>query len=138
MDDQLYLQKAIEVGNQVPAPYNFGAILVKDGEILSIEHNHVQEEHDPTRHAEVSAIVAACKKLGKHHIDGAVLYASHEPCTMCLACAAWAHINRIVYAIPASEQQPGMYELKHPDIKALAQQLNNPIQVEQVAVRKHE
>lgn len=134
MDDQFYLKRAIEVGNQIPAPYNFGAVVVKDGKILSIEHNHVQEESDPTRHAEVSAIVIACKKLGSHRIDGAVLYASHEPCTMCLACASWAHISRIVYATPASEQQFGMYELKHPDIEALAQQLSNPIQVERVTI----
>ena len=132
--DQFYLKKAVEVGNQIPAPYNFGAVVVKDGEILSIEHNHVQDENDPTRHAEVSAIVAACKKLGSHHIDSAVLYASHEPCMMCLACASWAHVSRIVYATPASEQQSGMYELKYPNIEALAAQLIRPIKIEQVSV----
>lgn len=132
MTDQDYLRNAIEVGNQTPAPYNFGAVVVKDGEIISAEHNHVHEKNDPSLHSEVCAIVAACKKLGTNHIDGATLYCSHEPCTMCFACAAWAHVDRIVYAIAASEQEGFMYEFKSPDLAGLATQLTRPITVEHI------
>lgn len=132
MTDQEYLKKAVEIGNQIPAPYNFGAIIVKDGEIIAAEHNHVHEKNDPSLHSEVSAISAACKKIGSNHIDGATLYASHEPCLMCFSCAAWAHIDRIVYGIAASEQDAFMYELKHPDLQTLSRDLVRPMKVEQL------
>jgi tRNA(Arg) A34 adenosine deaminase TadA len=134
MTDQDFLKKAIEVGKQVPEPYNFGAVVVKDGEIISAEHNHVHETNDPSLHSEVCAISAACKKLGSNHIDGAVLYASHEPCTMCFACAAWAHFDRIVYVTAASEQDGFMYEFKNPDIEGLAKELVRPMLVEHLPV----
>ncbi len=134
MTDDDSLRKAIEVGNQVDEPYNFGAVVVKDGKQISAEHNHVHERNDPSLHSEVSAIVAACNKLGSYHIDGAVLYASHEPCTMCLACATWAHIDRIVYVTPASAQQDMMYEFKNSDIKKYAKELSRPIKVEQLSL----
>lgn len=87
-DHQGYLAKAIAVGNHKPMPYNFGAVVVKDGKILSAEHGHVQETNNPSLHAEISAIIEACKKAGSNYIDGATLYSSHEPCMMCLGCAA--------------------------------------------------
>lgn len=134
MTDQDFLRKAVEVGNQVDKPYNFGAVVVNDGKLISAEHAHVFEENDPSRHSEVSAITAACKKLGSFHIDGAVLYSSHEPCTMCLSCAAWANISRIVYVTPASAQKGMMYEFKKPDIQSLAKELAQPMSVEQVSL----
>jgi len=132
MTDQDFLLKAVEVGNKVPAPYNFGAVVVKDGEIISAEHNHVHETNDPSLHAEVSAIGVACKKIGSNLIDGAVLYASHEPCVMCFACAAWAHFDRIVYAMAASAQDDLMYEFKNPDIQRLTKELIRPMSVEHI------
>lgn len=135
MTDSDYIIEAIKVGDLVEAPYNFGAVVVKDGEIIAVEHNHVHENNDPSLHSEVSAIATACKKLGSNHIDGAVLYCSHEPCIMCFSCAAWAHIDRIVYDIPAAEQDSFMYELKDQDLQELAKRLNRPVQVEHIAVR---
>lgn len=134
MTDQDYLNKAIKIGNQKPTPYNFGVVIIRNGEVLSIEHGHVQETNNPSLHAEVSAIIEACKKVGSNHIDGATLYASHEPCMMCLACAAWAHIDRIVYAIPASEQAPEMYEMQQPNAKDLAKRLVRPMIIEQISM----
>jgi guanine deaminase len=133
MTDRDFLAKAVEVGNQVAAPYNFGAVVVKDGQIISAEHGHVFDAKDPSLHAEVSAIAAACKKLGNNHIDGAVLYCSHEPCTMCFACAAWAHIDRIVYATTANDQDGFMYEFKDPDLEELSKRLHRPIAVEHLS-----
>lgn len=134
MTDQDFLRQAIEVGNQVDAPYNFGAVVVKDGKAIAAEHAHVFEENDPSRHSEISAITAACKKLGNFNIEGATLYSSHEPCTMCLSCAAWAGVSRIVYVTPASAQGEVMYEFKKPDIHKLAKELTRPISVEQMSL----
>lgn len=132
MNDIDYLKQAIAVGNEVAAPYNFGAVVVVNGEVISTEHGHVFESNNPSLHAEVSAIVSACVRIGKNHLDGATLYSSHEPCVMCFSCAAWAHFDRIVFATPASEQDDAMYELKDISIIELSKKLVNPMIVEQI------
>ena len=63
----------------------FGAVIVKNGEIISASSNRVTLDNDPTAHAEVCAIREACKKLNTFDLSGCVLYASCEPCPMCLA-----------------------------------------------------
>lgn len=104
MTDRDYLRRATEVGNRKEPPYNFGAIIVKDDMIIGEDINHVREMHDPTLHAETSALKIACKTIGSHNLDGATMYGSHEPCLMCFTCAAWAGVDRIVYAVAANEQ----------------------------------
>lgn len=76
----------------------FGAIIVKDGKIISKASNTVTVDSDPTAHAEVNAIRSASKVLGSFDLSGCILYTSCEPCPMCLSAAYWAHIERIVYA----------------------------------------
>ncbi len=76
----------------------FGAVIVRDGEILSEGANHVTPQHDPTAHAEVVAIREACRKAGSHQLHGAVIYASCEPCPMCLAAIYWARLDALYYA----------------------------------------
>lgn len=134
MTDQDFLKLAIEEGNKVEAPYNFGAVVVKDGEVIGKDHAHVQKTNNPTLHAEACAIIAACKQLSAYNIDGCTLYASHEPCMMCLGCASWAHIDRVVYVTPASEQNAFDYELKDLPIKEFAAKFPRPMKVEQLSV----
>lgn len=134
MTDKDYLEKAVRIGNQVPAPFNFGAVVVKNGEIVASEHNHVHEMNDPSLHSEVSAIKAACERLGTYDLEGSVLYCSHEPCVMCFSCAAWAHIDRIVYVIPAKEQEDRMYEFRDLDLDTLAKRLVRPMKIEQMSI----
>lgn len=122
MTDQDFLRRATDVGNQKAEPYNFGAVIVKDGEIIGEDFNHVHEAHDPTLHAETSAIKMACKNIGSHNLDGATMYGSHEPCVMCFSCAAWANVERVVYAIPANEQG-FMYEFENISLKDMAKHL---------------
>jgi guanine deaminase len=122
MDDQDFLQRAVEVGNRQVAPRNFGAIIVKNDEIIAEDCNHVHELNDPTAHAETSAIRAACQKLGTHNLEGCTLYSSHEPCLMCFSCATWARMYRVVYAIPASERGSS-YEFDDVNLKDLAKHL---------------
>ncbi len=76
----------------------FGAVIVRGGEVLADEGNTVVRDHDPTAHAEVNAIRAACRLLGTHELAGATLYASSECCPMCYAAARWARIGKIFYA----------------------------------------
>lgn len=75
----------------------FGAVIVKDGQIIAEGYNQVAKMKDPTWHAEMQAIREACKKLGTPHLDGCDLYTSAECCPMCLATAYWAHIKNIYY-----------------------------------------
>ena len=76
----------------------FGAVIVKDGEIIASAHNTVIESIDATAHAEVNAIRLASKKINTHDLSGCVLYTSAEPCPMCLSAIIWANIKEVYYA----------------------------------------
>lgn len=76
----------------------FGAVIVKDGEIIATGVNRVTSQHDPTAHAEVSAIRTACSKLNVFDLSGCQIYTSCEPCPMCLGAIYWAHLDKLYYA----------------------------------------
>lgn len=76
----------------------FAAVVVKNGMIVSAEGNSVTIDNDPTAHAEVNAIRSACRNLNTFDLSGCEIYASCEPCPMCLSAIYWAHIDRIYYA----------------------------------------
>lgn len=80
----------------------FGAAVVKGGRIVARSHNTVLRDNDPSAHAEVGAIRAACRRLRTPHLAGCVLIASSEPCPMCLTTAYWAGLRKIFYAVPRS------------------------------------
>jgi len=81
----------------------FGAVIVRDGQIVGEGVNTVTAAHDPTAHGEVNAIRAACKTLGSFSLAGCQLYTSCEPCPMCLAAAYWARIDAIYYGANAAD-----------------------------------
>jgi len=76
----------------------FGAVVVRHERIIARGWNQVTSRNDPTAHAEISAIRAACKKLKTFRLDDCELYTSCEPCPMCLAAVYWARIRKIFYA----------------------------------------
>ena len=76
----------------------FGAVVVRDGAVIAEGFNRVTSDNDPTAHAEITAIRAACAALGGFSLAGCDLYTSCEPCPMCLAAIYWARIDRIFYA----------------------------------------
>ncbi|MFF8020839.1 nucleoside deaminase [Streptomyces sp. NPDC007896] len=76
----------------------FGALVVIDGKIIATGTSSVVELRDPTAHAEVMALRAAGAELGRHLMEDAVMYASSQPCPMCLVACYWARIPRLVYA----------------------------------------
>lgn len=76
----------------------FGCVIVHDGEVLAAAGNSVLRDNDPSAHAEVNAIRAACKKIGAPNLKGATMFTSCECCPMCYATAYWARIGKIYYA----------------------------------------
>jgi len=96
-----FMQMAIDLATENASSQGggpFGAVIVKDGEIISSSGNSVTPDKDPTAHAEVNAIRMACKKLDTFDLSGCILYTSCEPCPMCLSAAYWAKIDKIYYA----------------------------------------
>jgi len=86
-------KKGIEAGHGGP----FGAVIVRDGEIIAQGHNEVIKSNDPTAHAEMMAIRKASQKLQDFSLKGCILYVTSEPCPMCFSAIHWAHIDRVVY-----------------------------------------
>jgi tRNA(Arg) A34 adenosine deaminase TadA len=102
-----FMQCAIELSiksvNSGTGP--FGAVIVKDNQIISKGFNTVTVNKDPTSHAEIVAIRAACKKLSSFSLEGCDLYTTCEPCPMCLSAIYWARVNKIYYANTRSDAQ---------------------------------
>ncbi len=98
---QAFMQKAIELSKRASIIEKsggvFGAVIVKNGEVIAEGYNQVIRHNDPTWHAEIQAIREACKKMRSPHLEGCILYTSAECCPMCLAAAYWAHIDHIYY-----------------------------------------
>lgn len=101
LDPETFMRQAIQLSRRASILEKsggvFGAVVVKDGKVISEGYNQVIKNNDPTWHAEIHAIREAAKKLGTPHLTGCVLYSSAECCPMCLAAAYWAHIDKIYY-----------------------------------------
>jgi tRNA(Arg) A34 adenosine deaminase TadA len=100
-EDHLHLARAVALSRehmQAGEGGPFGAVVVRDGEVLAEGWNQVTSANDPTAHAEVTALRRACRAVGDFALPGATLYTSCEPCPMCLAAAYWARVARIVFA----------------------------------------
>ncbi len=98
--DIRFMREAIRLADESVAHGGgpFGAVIVKDGKIMAKATNSVTHDNDPTAHAEVNAIRQACRQMGTFDLKGCVIYASCEPCPMCLGAIYWAGIDRIYYA----------------------------------------
>lgn len=100
-DDLKFMKAAIELslqGSRSNKGGPFGAIVVKNGEIIGRGFNMVSSCNDPTAHAEVVAIRDACKNLSSFQLDGCIIYTSCEPCPMCLGAIYWARPDKVYYA----------------------------------------
>lgn len=100
MDKKELMRRAIEISKESVKNGGgpFGAVIVKDGEIIAEGSNRVTIDNDPTAHAEVNTIRIATKKLGTFDLKGCEIYTSCEPCPMCLGAIYWAHLDKIYYA----------------------------------------
>lgn len=81
----------------------FGAVIVKDGEIISTAHNEVLSSKDPTAHAEILAIRRASQELKQFDLSDCEIYTTSQPCPMCLAAICWARIKRVHYGTTTEE-----------------------------------
>lgn len=98
--DREFIEEALKlaVKNVSNGGGPFGAVITRDGRIISTGENRVTANNDPTAHAEIQAIRAACDRLGTFDLSGCTLYSSCEPCPMCLGAIYWAHISNVFYA----------------------------------------
>ena len=101
----------------------FGAVIVKDGKVIATGVNRVTANNDPTAHAEVTAIRAACKALGTFSLQGCDIYSSCEPCPMCLGAIYWAHLDNLYYG--ASKHDAALAGF---DDQFIYEELDQPIQ----------
>ena len=102
-----FMKRAIELSiksvNSGTGP--FGSVVVKDNQIISEGFNTVTLINDPTSHAEIVAIRAACKDLRNFSLEGCDLYTTCEPCPMCLSAIYWSRINKVYYANTRNDAQ---------------------------------
>ena len=83
------------VNNKEGGP--FGAVIIKNNEIVASSHNTVLLDNDPTAHAEVNTIRKACKKLNTYDLSDCILYTTSEPCPMCASAIIWSNIKTVYY-----------------------------------------
>ncbi len=114
--DARFMQMAIDLatGNVLSgAGGPFGAVIVRAGEVVATGVNRVTALNDPTAHAEVTAIRAACAKLGTFELTGCTLYSSCEPCPMCLTATLWARCDALHFASTAADAAAAGFDDSH-------------------------
>lgn len=110
-------RKGMQAGNGGP----FGAIVVKNGEIIGEGWNRVLSSNDPTAHGEITAIRDACKNIQSYDLSGCELYTSGEPCPMCLSAIYWARLDRIFYGFKIQAAAEALF-----DDEFIFSELNKP------------
>lgn len=110
--DEGFLGRAIELAaaNVAAGGGPFGALVVAGGTVLATGSNRVTRDLDPTAHAEVVAIREACRARGDFSLAGTTLYASCEPCPLCLSASLWARVDRVVYAADRDDAARGGFD----------------------------
>lgn len=103
-----FLCEAIELAreNMARGGRPFGAVVVKDGEVIASGVNEVLSSNDPTAHAEMSAIRAASQVLASPRLDGCTVYASGRPCPMCMGAMRMAGVSEVAYAYSNDDGEP--------------------------------
>ena len=110
----------------------FGAVVVgPGGTVAGVGCNLVTSTNDPTAHAEVVAIRAACATLGTFLLDGCILYASCEPCPMCLAAAYWARVEAIIYGASRADAAAAGF-----DDALIYEEIGRPVEARRIPMRR--
>ena len=109
----------------------FGAVVVRNGEIIATGVNLVTSTNDPTAHAEMMAIRAACKALGDFRLAGCVVYTSCEPCPMCLAALYWSRCDAIFYGNSAADASAAGF-----DDSLLYAEVSRPIDQRRIPMKR--
>jgi guanine deaminase len=109
----------------------FGAVVVRNGEIIATGVNQVTTTNDPTAHAEVVAIREACKVLGDFQLTGCVVYTSCEPCPMCLSALYWSRCDAIFYGNSAADATAAGF-----DDSFLYEEVARPVNERRIPIRR--
>jgi len=130
MENKDFLQLAIEKAKESVAKGGFpaGAVVVKDEKVIGEGISIGNKLNDPTSHGEMAAIRDACKNLSTTDLSGATLYASMQPCVMCLGASAWSSISKIVYACPKDKVSIEYYA-GHYLLETINAELTKPIEI---------
>lgn len=112
MSEQAWLVHAVDLATSSVAEGGgpFGAVIVRDGTVVAEGQNRVTRDLDPTAHAEVVAIRAACAALASFELGGCTLYTSCEPCPLCVSASLWARLDRVVYAADRDDAARGGFD----------------------------
>ncbi|MBD2388498.1 nucleoside deaminase [Cylindrospermum sp. FACHB-282] len=95
MNQEYFMQLALEAAKKGDAPY--GAVIVKDNQVVSLAYNTVRQDSDPSAHAEINVIRSLTAKLKNPSLEGYSIYTTGEPCPMCATACVWAGISEIIY-----------------------------------------
>ncbi|MFN6530204.1 nucleoside deaminase [Nostoc sp. ChiSLP03a] len=95
MNPESFMRLALAEAKKGDAPY--GAVIVKDNEIVAIAHNTVKRDNDPSAHAEINAIRNLTAKLKNPSLEGYSIYTTGEPCPMCATACVWSGLSEIIY-----------------------------------------
>ncbi|HLP87521.1 MAG TPA: nucleoside deaminase [Nostocaceae cyanobacterium] len=95
MNEEYFMHCAIEEAKKGDAPY--GAVIVKDNQIVAKAYNTVVQDSDPSAHAEINAIRILTNELKNYSLEGYSIYTTGEPCPMCAAACVWTGISKIIY-----------------------------------------
>lgn len=106
---KLAIEEAKKAGDKGWVP--LGVIIVKNDQVIISGTSHVGERLDPTAHGESDSMKLACQKLQTLDLSGCTIYSTLEPCSMCLGCAGWCKVSRIVFGAFKEDVQPNPYEL---------------------------
>jgi len=122
---EFYLSEAIEIArsNLEKGGGPFGAVIVRNGEIISKSGNTVTLDNDPTAHAEINAIREACKILNNFELKDCILYSSCEPCPMCLGAIYWARLEAVYFAASREDAEDAGF-----DDSFIYKELNTPLE----------
>lgn len=130
-NEETYMRHAIEVARQniAKGEFPFGCCIVTDNNIIVSACNTSFSSNDPTAHAEINAIRKLCNKLGKTTLESAVIFATTEPCTMCMGAISWARIPRLVYGISLNKSLEYGFDEIRLDSRKVAEYLPYKIEI---------
>jgi guanine deaminase len=146
MFEQRFMDRVIELSResiQRPGTQPFGALVVREGEIVGEGLNHALAHNDPTAHGEVEAIRDACKRLRQPRLDGCVMYAIGEPCPMCAVALRLAGITHLYYGATHADASDAFKPLadtafRDIGVEALRIEAGSPIDARKVTADQHE
>ena len=117
-EDERFMREALRVATERgadPSLNPIGCVIVKDGRIVAAERNRVEDDCDPTAHAEITAIRAAGSTLNDPDLRGAVLYSTLQPCGMCTMASIWSKVGRVVFGAGREDVHRMYFEARHID-----------------------